>query len=366
MKIREIIDHLEKLAPPTLQETYDNVGLLTGDAEAVCTGVICSLDCTEEVVEEAIQKKCNLIVAHHPIVFSGLKKITGRNYVERTVIKAIKNEIAIYAIHTNLDNVLTGVNGTIGKKLGLQKCKVLAPKTGWLKKLITFVPEEHAEAVRNALFAAGAGDVGNYSECSFSINGEGSFKAGDNTNPFVGEKGVRHIEKETRVEFLYPAHAEAEILKALFASHPYEEVAYDLVPLENLSPEIGSGLIGELKEPMGEIEFLTLLKQVFGLQTLRHSSFTGKKVKKVAVCGGAGSFLISNALGAKADAFVTSDLKYHEFFDADSKLLLADIGHYESEQFTIDLLQEEIAKKFPTFAVLKTTEKTNPVRYFLE
>lgn len=366
MKIREIINYLEKLAPPSLQEPYDNVGLLTGDANAACTGVICSLDCTEQVVEEAIQKKCNLIVAHHPIVFSGLKKITGKTYVERTVIKAIKNDIAIYAIHTNLDNVIRGVNGIIGKKLGLKNCKVLAPKTGWLKKLISFVPEKQAEAVRTALFEAGAGGIGNYSECSFSVNGEGSFKAGENTNPFVGEKGIRHIEKETRIEVLYPAHAEAGILRALFASHPYEEVAYDIVPLENIYPEIGAGLIGELPEAMEETAFLSHLKQVFGLQTLRHSPFIGKKTKKVAVCGGAGSFLISNALSAGADVFVTSDLKYHEFFDADSKLLLADIGHYESEQFTIDLLQEEIAKKFPTFAVLKTTEKTNPVRYFLE
>ena len=366
MKIREIIHHLEILAPPYLQESYDNVGLLTGDADSACTGVICTLDCTERVVEEAIEKKCNLIVAHHPIVFSGLKKITGKTYVERTVIKAIKNDIAIYAIHTNLDNVIGGVNGKIAEKLGLRNSKVLQPKTGWLKKLITFAPEKNAEEVRVALFAAGAGSIGNYSECSFNVNGEGSFKPGENTNPFVGEKGTRHIEKETRIETIYPAYLETAILKALFDAHPYEEVAYDIISLQNYDPKTGAGLIGDLLEPLDEISFLAHLKRVFGPGAIKHTVLTGRKIKKVAVCGGAGSFLISNALINGADAFVTSDLKYHEFFDADSRLLLVDIGHYESEQFTIDLLQAEIAKKFPTFAVLKTTEKTNPVRYFLE
>lgn len=365
MKISIINTFLESLANSSLQEPYDNAGLITGDGDWECTGIICSLDATEEVVNEAIQKKCNLIVAHHPIIFSGLKKINGKNYVEKTVIAAIKNNIAIYAIHTNLDNVINGVSGRMATMLGLQHISILSPKENTLKKLFTFVPADKANELRNAIFKAGAGHIGNYSECSFNTQGTGTYKAGDGANPYIGEIGKQHQENEIKIEAIFPVFMEKQIISSMKAAHPYEEVAYDIISLNNNNPLIGSGVLGEFSEPMEENAFLDTLKKVFILPVIRHTSFLNKPIKKVALCGGAGSFLISKALVSGADAFITADLKYHEFFDADGRMLLADIGHFESEQFTINLLHEILEQKFPTFAVLKTAVKTNPVRYFL-
>lgn len=364
MKIAEVIQALEDIAPPALQESYDNAGLLTGDAGWHCSGILCALDATEAVIDEAIEKKINLVVAHHPIIFSGLKKINGKNYVERTVINAIKHDIAIYAIHTNLDNVIGGVNGKVADLLGLQQRAILFPKAGTLRKLICFVPADHLNTVRGHLFEAGAGVISKYSDCSFAAPGTGTFRAGPGTDPFVGEQGEFHAEKEERLELIYPVHLERAVLAAMRKGHPYEEIAYDILPLSNTHPGIGSGITGELPEALDELEALDLFRKLFGLSLLRHTPLTGRKVKKLAFCGGAGSFLISSALGVGVDLFVTADLKYHEFFDADGRLLLADIGHFESEQFTINLLQEVLAQKFPTFAVLKTAIKTNPVQYF--
>lgn len=365
MKIADIIAQLERIAPPSLQESYDNAGLLTGDAAWPCTGIVCSLDATAEVVQEAIDKGCNLVVAHHPIIFGGLKKINGKNYVEKTIISAIKHDIAIYAIHTNLDNIITGVNAFMADRLGLINRTVLAPKHATLRKLFTFVPVAQAEQVRTAIFNAGAGHIGHYSECSFATEGTGSFKGDDTTNPFAGTPGIRHYEKELKIEAVFPAHLQQGIVQAVIAAHPYEEVAYDVVDLANPQPGIGSGMVAELPEPMEETSFLTLLKQQFGLTCIRHTPLRSRPVKKIALCGGAGSFLISKALSAGADFFVTGDMKYHEFFDANGRLVIADIGHYESEQFTIDLLVAVLREKFTTFAVLKTEVNTNPVRYFL-
>ncbi|WP_276500065.1 Nif3-like dinuclear metal center hexameric protein [Terrimonas pollutisoli] len=364
MLIAELISFLESIANRSLQESYDNAGLITGDPGWECSGVICCLDSTEEVIDEAIKKKCNLVIAHHPIIFKGLKKINGRSYVERTVIKAIKNDIAIYAIHTNLDNILGGVSGEMAKMLGLQNVSILAPKESSLKKLFVFVPVEKAEQVRNAIFDAGGGQIGNYSECSFNAEGWGTFKAGPGTNPFVGKISEQHQEKELKIEVIFPTYLEAKIVGAMKSAHPYEEVAYDIVELVNVHPKTGSGVIGELQSPMDEINFLKHLKSVFKLPLIRHTNLRGKPISKVAVCGGAGSFLIFNALSLKADIYITGDIKYHEFFDANGQMIIADIGHYESEQFTINLLQEILVEKFPTFAVLKTEVITNPVYYF--
>ncbi len=365
MKIQEISTFLETIAPASLQESYDNAGLLTGNEAWDCTGIITTLDATEAVVMEAIEKKCNLIVAHHPIIFSGLKKITGKNYIEKTIIAAIKNNIAIYAIHTNLDNILTGVNGKMADQLGLINRQILLPKKGMLKKLVTFVPLAQAENVRKVLFAAGAGHIGNYSDCSFSVEGEGTFKGGAGTEPFVGKPGQWHKEKELRMEMVFPAWVENSLLKALLAVHPYEEVAYDIFTVDNKHQGIGSGLVAELAEPIGETEFLSLLKTAFGLKVVRHTALRDKPVKKIALCGGAGSFLIGAAVAAGADFYITGDVKYHEFFDANHQLVIADIGHFESEQYTIDLLFDILKEKFPNFAVLKTGVKTNPVNYFV-
>lgn len=364
MKIAEITSFLESLAHPSLQEAYDNAGLITGEQNRECSGVLVSLDATEEVINEAKERKCNLVVAHHPVIFSGLKKINGKNYVEKAVIAAIKNDMAIYAVHTNLDNVLPGVNGKIASLLGLDNISVLAAKANTLKKLFTFAPVNTAEKVRQAIFAAGAGNIGNYSECSFNTAGTGTFKAGEGTNPFTGKIGVQQHEPEIRIEVIFPSFLEKQIIQNLLAAHPYEEVAYDIVSLDNIHAGIGSGLIGELKFPQQEIDFLNQLKKVFGLKIIKHTKLKGTLVKRVAVCGGAGSFLIPKALATGADFFITSDIKYHEFFDANGSMVIADIGHYESEQFTISLLQEVLEQKFPTFAVLKTEVNTNPVLYF--
>ena len=365
MKIKDVVSALESMAPLSLQENYDNAGLIIGDETAECKGIIVSLDATEAVIDEAIKKKCNLVVSHHPIVFSGLKKINGKNYVQKAVIKAIKNDVALYAFHTNLDNIINGVNGKIANLLGLRDISILSAKENQLKKLYTFVPTNHAEKVRQALFDAGAGHIGNYEECSFNAEGFGTFKGGMNTDPYVGKPGELHKESELKIEVVFPSWLEDKITKSLRTAHPYEEVAYDVIKLENRYSSIGSGVVGELSEPFDETRFLSQLKQLFELQVIKHTRLLNKPVKRVAVCGGAGSFLISSALAAGADMYITSDLKYHEFFDANDKIIIADIGHYESEQFTINLLQEFLEQKFPTFAVLKTEVITNPVKYFL-
>jgi len=364
MQIAEIISFLESLAHPSLQEHYDNAGLITGNANWDCKGILCSLDSTEDVIKEAVEKKCNLVIAHHPIIFGGLKKINGKNYVEKTIITAIKNDIAIYAIHTNLDNVIDGVSGKMAKMIGLQNLSVLSAKENTLKKLFVFVPTEKSTEVRNAIFGAGGGYIGNYSECSFNSEGTGTFKAGAGSNAYVGNIGEQHQEKEIRIEAIFPVFLESKIITAIKAAHPYEEVAYDIVALSNPHPKTGAGIIGELADLIEEKSFLSHLKSVFGLKVIRHTRLRNKPVKKVALCGGAGSFMIPNALRFGADIYITADIKYHEFFDANDKMLIADIGHYESEQFTIDLLQEILEQKFPTFAVLKTGVLTNPVHYF--
>ncbi len=363
MKIKEITNYLEELAPLSYQESYDNAGLIVGDRETKVKGILVCLDSTEEIVEEAIEKGCNLIVAHHPIVFGGLKTITGKNYVERTVLKAIKNDIAIYAIHTNLDNVIDGVNGMIASKLGLKNIKVLAPKPNMLKKLITYVPTKHKEKVLSALFESGAGNIGNYSECSFSIKGKGSYWANEKATPYIGDSSKRHIEEEVKVEVVYTKDIENRVVGALLAVHPYEEVAYDLISLTNVSDRIGAGIVGELEEEVEAMEFLKSLKVSLKTNCVRHTKPLNKKIKRVALCGGAGSFLLNNAKRAGADIFITGYFKYHEFFDAENQLVIADVGHFESEQFTIEHLVSVLKEKFSTFAVRVTKKETNPIQY---
>jgi dinuclear metal center YbgI/SA1388 family protein len=366
--IQSIISTLEAWAPAAYQESYDNAGLITGDKAWPCSGVLCSLDATEEVVNEAIARGCNLVVAHHPIVFAGLKKLSGNGYVQRAIIRAIKHDIAIYALHTNLDNVANGVNRMIAERLDLKQesLAILAPKAGLLSKLHTYVPLESANAVSEALFEAGAGQIGRYVECSFSTGGVGSYRPLEDANPANGTAGgPREQVAEEKVEVILPVHLQQKVLAALFKVHPYETVAYELVPLQNMHQEVGSGLIGELPETLSETAFMHHLKERFRLQVVRHTPFRQRPVRTVALCGGAGSFLTKAAIAAGADAYVTADVKYHEFFDADGQLLLADIGHFESEQCTIAGICKFLQDKFPTFAVLQTEVNTNPVRYFV-
>ena len=362
--VKDVTDYLESIAPLELQESYDNSGLIVGDEYMEVKSILICLDCTEDIIDEAIKQNCNVVVAHHPIVFSGLKKLNGKNYVERTVIKAIKNNIAIYAVHTNLDNIQQGVNAKICERLGIKKFNILSPKNNLLKKLVTFCPVDHSEQVRTALFSAGSGNIGRYDECSFNIEGTGTFRAGEGTDPFVGEKGKQHREKEVRIETIFESHRESKIIHALLTSHPYEEVAYDIYPLNNLHRETGSGMIGELESSMEEQDFLAYLKSTMQTGCVRHTKLFGRKISRVAVCGGSGSFLLNDAIRQGAQVFVTSDFKYHQFFDADGKILIADIGHFESEQFTKDLLHDLLVKKFSTFAVRLSGVGTNPVYYF--
>lgn len=365
MRLSLLTKHLESYAPLNYQEDYDNSGLLTGNPEQEITAALVALDCTEEIVDEAIAKGCNLIITHHPIVFKGLKKFTGKNYVERVIIKAIQNNIALYAIHTNLDSVHNGVNHVICKRLRLKQPKILNPKSGILKKLVTFCPVAQVSALRTALFAAGAGHIGDYSEASYNGQGYGTYKAGEGTQPFAGQQGVQHQEEETRVETVFLAQDERKVLLALLQNHPYEEVAYDIFPLENKLATVGSGMVGWLEEEMDMNDFLRFVKSRMNVTVIRHTKDTGKKIRKVAVCGGSGSFLLQHAIAAGADAFITADFKYHEFFDAEGKLVIADIGHYESEQFTSDLLVELIREKFTDFPIRLTEKNTNPINYFI-
>ena len=362
-KIKEVLQYLEEIAPLSLQESYDNSGLIVGDSDAELTGILICLDSTEAVVKEAILTGCNLIIAHHPIVFSGLKRFTGSNYVERTIIAAIKNDIAIYAAHTNLDNIANGVNKMIADKLGLINAKILAPKKQLLKKLIVFCPFDHASKVRQALFEAGAGSIGNYDECSFNSDGTGTFRPGTQAKPFIGNEGNTSFAEETKIEVIIESHLQNKILTALFKSHPYEEVAYDLIPLENYHQNIGSGMIAELSSEMEEMAFLDHVKKVMKVGSLRFTPLIGQKVAKVALCGGSGSFLLNEAKAAGAQVFITSDFKYHQFFDAEDSLVIADIGHFESEQYTMDLFKSLILKNFSKFAVRLTEVNTNPVNY---
>lgn len=364
MKIREIITALEDRAPRSLQEDYDNSGLQVGDPAAETRSALICLDCTEAVVQEAIDTGCDLIISHHPLIFKGLKSLTGRSYIERTLLMAIRNNIAIYAIHTNLDNVLHGVNGEIADRLELKVLSVLDPKPDQLRKLVVFVPMVRAEGVRAALFGAGAGNIGAYDECSFNIEGSGTFRAGIGTDPFVGEQDRRHTEPEVRVEVIYRPSMETAILSAMHAAHPYEEVAYDIYSLLNGDRSIGAGLIGEWDEPLSELDLLKRLKEVFKIKALRHSEFLGKPIRRVALCGGSGAFLLGKAIADGADAYITGDVKYHQFFDADSRLLLVDIGHYSSEQYTMDLIQRKLREKFPTFAVRLADTVTDPIYHY--
>ena len=364
MKVKDVIQILEELAPQSYSEDFDNTGLLVGNKNEEVTGVLVTLDTLESVVDEAITKKCNLIVSFHPIIFSGLKKITGANYVERVVIKAIAHNIAIFAIHTALDNAWNGVNAKICEVLKLNNREILIPQKGTIKKLTTYAPVAEADAIREALFLAGAGEIGNYSNCSFTNEGIGSFKGNENTNPTIGYKEETHFEKEVQIGVIFQRHLEAKVLSALFKLHSYEEVAYEITTLENINQHIGMGMIGELASEMQPLDFLAFLKETMKTNCVRHSEIKTKPIKKIAVLGGSGSFAIDAAKRAGADAFVTSDLKYHDFFKAENDILLADIGHYESEQFTKELLHSFLNKKITNFAVVLAQTNTNPISYF--
>jgi len=363
-KISDIIHTLESWAPKSYQESYDNSGLLTGNPNDQVKGILITLDCIEEVVDEAIAKDANLIIAHHPIIFSGLKKLTGTNYIERTIIKAIKHNVSIYALHTNLDNVHDGVNAMIAEKLGLKDVQILAPKAGVLSKLEFFVPVEQTQTVLDAIHSAGAGNIGNYTQCAFKVNGIGTFRPNESAKPIIGAKGEQEHVNEDRVEVIFPSHLQRTIIRTMQEAHPYEEVAHFITSIQNRNQDVGSGMVGHLPTALSIQDFLTHLKSSMNLNNIKYTAFDGDSIQKVALCGGAGSFLLKTAIAQNADAFITADFKYHEFFDGEGKTMIADIGHYESEVFTKDLIGKFLSEKFSNIATYLTEVNTNPVKYF--
>jgi dinuclear metal center YbgI/SA1388 family protein len=364
MNVQDIAGFLESKVPLDFQEEYDNSGLLIGNPEREVTAVLICLDITDAVMDEAISKKCNMIISHHPLIFKGVKRLTGSDDEQRMVIKAVQNDIAVYALHTNLDNSFNGLNELLCKKLRIEKNRILLPSANQLNKLVTFCPRDLAEKVRMALFNAGAGNIGNYDCCSYNISGQGTFRASDKAKPFVGEINRLHVEDETRIEVIFPSYLENELIRALKKNHPYEEVAYDIYALKNRYEKVGSGMIGELEKEIELIDLLNKIKEVTGIPVIRHTNPLGKKIKRVALCSGSGSFLIGEAIHAEADLFLTADLKYHDFFRTEGKLVLADIGHFESEQFVKEWIYSEMIEKFPNFAILISETNTNPLNYY--
>ena len=363
MKIKELVSALERFAPLPLQDGFDNAGLQIGLTDAEATGALLCLDVTEAVLDEAIASGCNLIISHHPLIFKGYKSITGKDYVERCILKAIKNDIVIYSAHTNLDNVPGGVNFKIAEKIGLKNVRILDPKESSLIKLVTFVPSAQAEEVRNALFTAGCGCIGNYDSCSYNTEGEGTFRAQEGSHPFCGTVGELHHETEVRIETILPEYKKGEVIRALLSKHPYEEPAYDLYPLHNSWAQVGSGIVGELEEPESELEFLKRIKKRFEVGCLKHNKLTGRLIQKVSLCGGAGAFLIPQAVRSGADVFITGEIKYHDYFGRETDILLAEIGHYESEQYTKEIFYSIIRDLFPNFALQFSKVNTNPIKY---
>ena len=364
MVARDVVKIIESFAPLGLQESWDNSGLVIGDTGAVVTGVLLCLDVTEDIFYEARELGCNMIISHHPMVFSGMKKFTGNDLVSRMIRRGIKEDFIIYSAHTNLDQVLEGVSGAIADKIALKDKEILVPRQDDLLKLVCFIPEAHFDIVVEAIFSAGAGHIGHYDSCGFNVAGTGSFRADLDADPFIGKKGHLHYEPEKRFETIFPKHLQGDVVSALLTSHPYEEVAYDIYSLQNDNPAFGLGVVGNLTESLSEEAFLKFVKGVFATGCIRHTGFLNKEIKRVAVLGGSGSEFLKHAISRGADAYITADIKYHQFFDADKEILLLDIGHYESELVAIEVLNNLLLKKKTNFAVHLSKINTNPIKYF--
>ncbi len=364
MKLKDLCSYLDSAVPLSFQEGYDNSGLQVGSPESEISSVLLTLDVTEEVIREAIALNCNMLVSHHPLIFHPVRSLTGKSFTERIILSAVKNDIAIYSAHTNLDISGAGVSRKMADRLGLEEVSILSPSENILIKLVTYIPVDHLDSVRTAVFEAGAGVIGNYDRCGFTTEGTGSYRGNEMTNPFRGEKGKLHNEKEIRFETILFSHLKEKVVAALLAAHPYEEVAYDLYSLLNKNSGSGLGCIGKLHEPISEMDFLRLVSSVFSIKALRYSKPTGNNISRVALCGGSGASLLNMAIGSGADAFITADIKYHDFFNTENKILLVDTGHYESEKFSVEILKDLIIKKFPKFAVRFSETNTNPINYF--
>lgn len=361
--LKEIANCFEAMAPLSHQESYDNSGIQLGEPDKQIDSALVTLDLNEQVAEEAIRLGVDLIVTHHPLIFKPLKQISGATPTERMVIGCLRHDIAVYACHTNLDASPQGVSHYLARKLGITNGTLLEPRQGLFTKLVVYIPAHAFPKVREALFQAGAGTMGDYEQCGFSAHGLGSFLPGKETHPYVGTPEQFHEEPEVRFETLFPSRLKKRVVEALMASHPYEEPAFDLFPLLNASNDAGFGWVGNLPEPLSAGHFLEKLKEKLACGALRYSTPPSRPIQKVAICGGSGSDLLGLAIAAGADAFVTADLKYHAFQAAEGALLLVDAGHYETEQFTKELFYDVLTKKFNNFAVHISKVKTNPINY---
>lgn len=367
MLIKEIIDAIESIAPLPLQEEWDNCGVQVGPTDNECTGVMVCVDCTPVVVEEAIAMNCNLIVSHHPLIFGGIKQLTGKTEAERCVINAVTAGLTIYSSHTALDNSPNGISHRMASLLGLEDVDVLVPREADQLKLVAYVPVSKLDDVRLALFDAGAGAIGNYDFCSFATDGRGSFRALDGANPYVGEVSQLHFEDESRLEVLLPRWKRRDVELALRQVHPYEEPAYEFSEVVAASRPAGSGCVGHLPQPMTVAQLALFAKERFGCQAVRLSCYHGDPmvhtVRRVAVCGGAGGSFIGAVKRSGADAYITADLRYHDFVDYGKRLALIDVGHFNSEQCAKEIFYQLICEKFPNFAVHTSKNEKNPIQY---
>ena len=363
MTVQEVVDTINSFAPLSYQESYDNAGINIGNESMPVKAVLITLDVTEAVVSEAVSIGANLIISHHPVIFKGIKQINNHSYTGRLIQQLIKNDITVYSGHTNVDVTWGGVNMKICEKLGLQNTRVLEPMKENLLKIVVFAPTEHAEQVREGMFKAGAGHIGDYDKCSYYLEGTGSFRGSDETNPFVGEKGSIHYEPETRIETVVPREKLRKVVRSMINAHPYEEVAYDVYPLLNEYQRAGMGMIGELPKSKNKADFLNHVKNTFRCEVLKYTHMEKDELKKVAVCGGSGSFLLPKAISLGADAIISADFKYHQYFDAEGKIMICDVGHYESEQFTKEIFYDLLTEKFTNFAVHLSKINTNPINF---
>jgi dinuclear metal center YbgI/SA1388 family protein len=366
MIVKNLIKHIETWAPPGIAWEKDNVGLQLGSTQSQITNVLLCLEVDSKVVDDAIKKRCNLIISHHPLIFTPLKSITDRDNQSDLIKKIIKNDINVFSAHTNLDFAKDGVSFQLAKKLKLQQIRFLKNLSSNQYKIVVFVPEKFVEKVASAMHIAGGGQIGDYSNCSFRIVGQGTFKGSNSTNPFVGIKGNLEYVREIRLEMIANSFDLPKILSAMKESHPYEEVAYDLYKLNNENVNFGMGAIGVLNQSMTKEEFLFYVSKSLKIKNFRYNSGKKNKIRTVAVCGGSGSDLADEAIKQNADAFITADVKYHKFQDVQNKILLIDAGHYETEIFILDELKRRIQKFLNNGnnKVYKYKGSTNPIIFY--
>ena len=366
MTVRGIQEIMEAWAPLDIAWERDNPGLQAGDTGRRVRGILVALDVTEPVVKEAKGAGANLIVSHHPLLFRPLRSLTTRSGTERTLTALARGGIALYSAHTNLDFTRGGTSFALAEALGLATEGFLTSSFRTESKIVTFVPPSHADSVAAAMAGAGAGVIGAYDGCSFRTEGTGTFRGGKGTHPAVGKAGVPEHAREIRLEMVAPRRAVHTVVDALKGAHPYEEVAFDVYPLDNTSGAYGMGALGTLPRAVPLADFLGRVRRALRTRSLRWSGDPRSRVRRVAVCGGSGSELLPQAIAAGADAFVTADVRYHTFQEAGTEITLVDAGHFETEfpvvAAVVDRLRGEIRARGARIPVRASSQATNPVR----